>query len=127
MVLNELLGRLENLRLFSREQPSDLLHLLLDLQRRLLNHEILLVFNRLLILRNPLPELIVLQSLLGLELTEVGDDSREDLRIDGIGPPLIEEIGCFDGIELVALDVVKPKEIFEHCSAEDGEANREHF
>lgn len=84
MVLNELLRRLEDLRLFSKEQPSDLLHLLLDLQRRLLNHEILLVFNRLLILRNPLPELIVLQSLLGLELTEVGDDSREDLRIDGI-------------------------------------------
>lgn len=126
-LLNELLRWLVNWRLFSREKPSDLLHLLLDLQRRLFNHEILLVFDRLLVLRNPLPELIVFQPLFGLELAEIGDDSCEDLRVNSIGLPFIQEIGCFYGIELVVLDIVKPEEIFKHGSAEDGESNGEHF
>jgi hypothetical protein len=70
---------LEDLWLFTWKLPSDLFNFLLDLQRSLLNNEILLVLDRFLVFGDPLPKLLILQPLLGLEFAEIGDDGSEDL------------------------------------------------
>lgn len=65
--------RLEYLWLLSGKLPADFLDLLLYLSRRLLNNKILLLPDGLLVLTQPLPQLLILYASLGLELAEVRD------------------------------------------------------
>lgn len=70
---------LEDLRLLSGKLPADLLDFLLDLCRGFLNNEILLSSDGMLVLAEPLPQLLILNTPLRLELAEIRDEGREDL------------------------------------------------
>lgn len=111
--------RLEDLWLLSGKLPADLLNFLLDLGRGLLDNKIFLPSDGLLVLTQPLPQLLIFYTSLGLELAEIRNQGCENLGVDCIGLPFIEKSSGLCGIKTIVLEVIQPEEIFEHGCTED--------
>lgn len=74
------LVRLIDLRFWlSGEVPSYCFYFLLYLQGGLFNNKILLILNFLLVLSNPVPQLVISESFFRLELAKIGDYGCKDL------------------------------------------------
>ena len=116
-------------RLLVREHSSDLFDFLFNFGRGWLNKEIFLIFDLTLKLGDPSPELICVQSLLRFEFTQIGYYCCQNLWIDCVGFPFVEEKGSFFGVKFVCFGTycVEMEEIFEHACAEESEADWKYF
>ena len=63
---------------------SDLIYFSFNFERSLLNAEVFLFVDGLFVLGYPFIQFLISDSLLGLKVTQVGDYSSEDLRINCI-------------------------------------------
>ena len=72
---------------FHRVEVSNFFNFLVDLRRSIFNNKILFTFNFFFKLPQPLPELFIIDSPLGLETAEVAYQTSEDLGVDCVALP----------------------------------------